>query len=51
MRIRRVESNCSLTITFEEFKEQFVDCEELIFSENYEQVSIIGLPMGSVEDV
>ena len=48
MRIRKIRTNCSNSISFDEFKDRILDCEEVIFTEDYEQFSIIEMPKGVV---
>lgn len=48
MRIRKVSTNCSNSISFEDFESDILDCEEVIFTNNYERFCIIGMPGGEI---
>ena len=48
MRIRKVRTNCSNSITFKEFESEVLDMHSVIFTPDYEHFAIVGIPKGEI---
>ena len=49
MRIRKVSTNCSFSITFKEFEDEFLDVYNIFFDEEYDSFGVYSLTGAFIE--